>query len=191
MISPLRSLAVAALVTGMIGAMPAVAQEPAAAPPSPVPAETPPAPEAAPPPAASAAPAVPAAPAASGKISAPPEGKGQVVFFRPSRFVGAAVSFSVHEGEKGIGKLGNGSYFVLTSDPGPHEYTIQFEAKDTLHMEVEAGETYYVQQTIGMGVMAARPHLTPSDQASFDKLDLKQSTKKPTDLKPKGEKAAS
>jgi hypothetical protein len=34
----------------------------------------------------------------------------------------------------------------------------------------------------------ARPHLTPSDQATFDKLDpksMKLSTKKPTDLKPK------
>ncbi|MBW8814762.1 MAG: DUF2846 domain-containing protein [Caulobacterales bacterium] len=127
--------------------------------------------------------------AANGVIGAPTDGKGQVVFFRPSRFVGAAVSFSVHEGDKGVGKLGNGSYFVLAADPGAHDYSIQMEAKDTLHMEVEAGETYYVQETIGMGVVAARPHLTPSDKATFDEQHgLKLSTKKATDLKGSADK---
>jgi hypothetical protein len=123
------------------------------------------------------------APTATGKVPAPPAGKGQVVFFRPSRFGGMALSFSVHEGDTGVGKLGNGSYFVLVADPGPHAYSIQSEATDTLNLEVEAGETQYVQQTIGVGILMGRPHLTPSDQAAFDKLSLKVSEKKASDLK--------
>lgn len=128
-----------------------------------------------------------AAPAA--KVAPPPEGKGQVVFFRPSNMLGMALSFSVHEGDKGIGKLGNGSYFVHTADPGQHLFTIQSEVTDKLTLEIEPGETYYVKQTIGVGIVAGRPRLTPAEQGEFERLKLKVSTKKPTDLKPKGDKA--
>jgi hypothetical protein len=139
--------------------------------------------EAAPPAAETAPPAAPAQ--AVGAIAPPPEGKGQVVFFRPSRLGGMALSFSVHEGDEGIGKLGNGSYFVQVTDPGPHTYTIQSEVTDSLTLEVDAGETYFVQQTIGMGIMVGRPHLSPSDTAAFEKGKLKLSTKTATDRKPK------
>jgi len=133
------------------------------------------------------APTPPAPAAAAGPIAPPPAGKGQIVFFRPSRFVGAALSFSVHEGDTGVGKLGNGSYFLVIADPGPHAFSIQGEVTDTLNMEVEAGETQYVTESIGVGLVMARPHLTPSDQATFDGMagKLKLSTKKPSDLKPK------
>jgi len=116
--------------------------------------------------------------AAALQIAPPPEGKGQIVFIRPSKLKGMAVSFSVREGGKAIGKLGNGSYFVLPADPGPHEYNVQSEVKDALHMEVEVGETYYVQQTIDIGVVLARTYLTPSDQGEFAKLKLKPTAAK-------------
>jgi hypothetical protein len=119
---------------------------------------------------------------AGGLIAPPTAGKGEIVFFRPSRLGGAALSFSVHEGKTGVGKLGNGSYFVLVADPGVHEYSIQSEATDNLRLEIDAGETYYVQQTIGMGIMMGRPHLTPSDQGTFAAKHLKLSTKTATDL---------
>lgn len=129
------------------------------------------------------------APVMAAHIEAPPAGKGQVVFFRPSKFAGAAVSFSVHEGDTGVAKLGNGSYAVVVADPGPHAYTSESESKDVLNVEVDAGETQYIQQTLGMGVIMYRPHLTPSDQATFDAMvgKLKLSSKKPTDLKAKPE----
>jgi hypothetical protein len=175
----------AAPVAGAAIAQPAPAATPAE---QPVPAAPAAAPAAAAPEAKPAAPAA-TAPASSGRIAAPPAGKGQVVFFRPSKFVGMALSFSIHEGDTGVGKLGNGSYFIAVADPGPHAYSIQGEATDTLNLEVEAGETQYVQQTIGVGVVMARPHLTPSDQATFDHMSsLKVSDKKPTDLKPSSAK---
>lgn len=127
--------------------------------------------------------------AAAGRVAPPPSGKGQVVFFRPSNMMGMALSFSVHEGDKGIGKLGNGSYFVHVADPGTHLFTIQSEVTDKLTLEIDDGETYYVKQTIGVGIVAGRPRLTPAEKGDFDRLKLKASTKKPTDLKPKGDKA--
>ena len=185
MTATLRPLFVSVVLLGA-----AVAFAPALAQPAP---EAQPAAEA--PPAAETPPAAPVQPATgvesaapAGRIAPPPAGKGQVVFFRPSKFPGAAVSFSIHDGDTGVAKLGNGSYAVVVADPGPHAYTSESEAKDTLNVEIDAGETQYVSQTLGMGVMLYRPHLTPSDQGAFDSLkSLKLSTKKPTDLKPKAE----
>lgn len=114
-----------------------------------------------------------AAPAGHGKIGAPAENKAQIVFFRPSRFTGAAIGFKVREGTTELGKLRSGKYFVASVEPGTHEYTVHSEAKDVLTMEVEAGETYYVQGTITMGFMAGRPNLSPSDQATFDGMAAK------------------
>lgn len=113
------------------------------------------------------------APAASGLVSAPPDGKGHVVFFRPSKFTGAAIGFKVREGATELGKLRSGKYFVAVVEPGTHEYTVHSEAKDVLTLEVEAGETYYVQGTITMGFMAGRPNLSPSDAATFDGMSGK------------------
>jgi hypothetical protein len=109
------------------------------------------------------------APAATtSNVGAPEAGKALIVFFRPSKFTGAAIGFKVREGETELGKLRNGKYFVANVEPGTHQYTVHSEAKDILTLEVEAGETYYVQGTITMGFMAGRPNLSPSDQATFD-----------------------
>jgi len=108
-----------------------------------------------------------------GAIGTPPEGKGQIVFFRPSKMVGAAVGFKVREGTNELGKLRNGKYFVAAVEPGTHQYVVHSEAKDVLTLEVEAGETYYVQGTITMGFMAGRPNLAPSDAATFNGMSSK------------------
>ena len=111
-------------------------------------------------PAASSAPSAAMPAAASGRIAPPPAGKGQVVFFRPSKFVGMALSYSVHEGDTGIGKLGNGSYFVLVGDPGPHTFSIQFGIPPSSRHAAKSeagGDFQYVQPTLGVGIMAARP----------------------------------
>lgn len=140
---------------------PAPAEQSAAPAPT---AETPaPAPEAAD--AAAAAPAAPAVALPAG-ISPPPEGKGQVVFFRPNRFVGAALSFTVRENEQDLGRLPNGRYFVHVAEPGIHEYEIG--NNDTMRMEIEPGETYYAMQNTQMGIVAGRAVLSPSDQAAFE-----------------------
>lgn len=147
-------------LTLLLSALAVQAQDAAA--PEPAAAETP-APEPTP---ASEAPA--AAPATNGLVGAPAEGMGQIVFFREKKFVGAAVKYKVREGETELGKLGSGTYFVASVPPGTHQYTVHSEAKDVLTLEVEAGETYYVLGSITMGVLAGRPNLSPSDEATFN-----------------------
>lgn len=110
----------------------------------------------------------PPAPAADAAAS-----KATIIFFRPSKFLGAAVGFKVREGTTELGRLRNGKYFVIQVDPGTHVYTVHSEAKDVLTLEVEAGQTYYVQGAIGMGILAGRPNISPSDAATFEALKPK------------------
>lgn len=112
-------------------------------------------------------------------ISAPPEGMGQIVFFRESKMMGAAIGFIVREGEEELGKLRNASYFVHPTTPGQHSYVVHSEAKDVMNIEVEAGETYYVSGRIGMGVIAGRPNLSPSSQSAFVEVQKKLKPAKP------------
>ncbi|QKD85798.1 hypothetical protein [Xanthomonas axonopodis] len=42
-----------------------------------------------------------------------------------------------------------------------------------MNIEVDAGETYYVQGSITMGILSGRPNLSPSDQATFDGMASK------------------
>lgn len=114
-------------------------------------------------------------------IGAPVEGKGKVVFFRPSRFQGGAVGFKVREGDTELGKLRNGRYFVVEADPGTHQYTVHSEAKDLTTLEIEAGETYFLEGKINMGFMVGRPNLTPSDVAAFEANVAKLKPAKPLD----------
>jgi hypothetical protein len=128
------------------------------------------------PPASAAAPASSATPAdtktssapqATGGIDAPPSGKGRIVFYRPFA-TGFVIGCGVHENGAKISSLPAGKYFVRDFDPGVHTFLVESEAKDTLRMEVEAGETYYVKCSIAMGIIMGRPNLSPSDKASFD-----------------------
>lgn len=124
------------------------------------------------PPPAAPAPAARPAPAPA-PIAAPTGDMGAVVFFRASKFAGSAVSFKVREGDRELGKLSSGNYFIVQVPTGPHAYTVHSEAKDVLNLEVERGETYYVQGSISMGLLVGRPNLSPSDAATFDGMKAK------------------
>lgn len=146
-------------------ATPAPANPPAAE--SPVPAASTPAVS------APAAAPVGASMAAADGLPSPPAGKGQIVFFRKGGFVGSAISCAVHEGATKLSSLPPGHYFVLAADPGIHSYAVKSESTDTLRMEVEAGETYYAQCSISMGLMVGRPNLSPADRQLFSKMSAK------------------
>jgi hypothetical protein len=100
----------------------------------------------------------------------PDAGKALVIFYRPSRFVGGAVGFIVREGTTELGKLRSGNYFTVQVAPGQHTYVVHSEAKDELTIDADAGETYYIEGEIGVGVFVGHPHIKPSDQSSFDAI---------------------
>lgn len=107
-------------------------------------------------------------------IPAPPEGMGQVVFFRSSSMMGMAMGCQVNEGEgepkdAKVSSLGNGRYFILQTTPGTHGYWTRNEKKDELTLLVEPDETQFVRCKIKMGIMSGRPDIRPSDGAEFAK----------------------
>jgi hypothetical protein len=125
------------------------------------------------PPAASSADAADADAAehASIDVPPPPPGKGQVVFFRRRSILGTAQWFKVRENGKALGKLTNGAYFVQVADPGLHTYTATFEPelKDHLTLQIDPGETYFVEGTTTHALIIGAADLTPSDKAAFEK----------------------
>ena len=134
-----------------------------------------------------------AAPAATATADTAPEAAadeaapatGRIVFFRPRKMLGGAIVFKVREGDTVLGRLSSGSFFTVDVPAGTHSYYAKSEGKDdTLVMEIEAGETYYVSGSISMGVLAGQGNVSPSDQAAFDEANKKKKLKDRT-----GEKA--
>ena len=115
-------------------------------------------------------------------IAAPAPGMGQVVVWRPSKFVGSGIRCTVREDGKMVGRAGNGRYFAIPATPGAHRFTTKTEATDTLNVEVEPDETTYVKCTIGMGVVAGRPNLSPSTAEEFAQAGGKLKLQDPEEM---------
>ena len=111
-------------------------------------------------------------PANSIALPAPPAGKGQIVFFRTGG-MGIALGCSVNEKGQKVSSLGVGRYFIMVTEPGRHEFTVQSEAKDVLALEVEPDETQFARCKIKMGIMVGRPDIAPSTEAEFRAAKVK------------------
>lgn len=110
-------------------------------------------------------------------IPPPPPAQGQVVFFRAKSLLGTGQWFNVREAGKALGKLTNGAYFVEVTSPGVHTYTasLEPEIKDHLKLNVDAGETYFVEGALTGGLVLGAANLSPSTRGRFNKAakDLK------------------
>jgi hypothetical protein len=119
-----------------------------------------------------------------GMIALPPVGKGQVVFFRIGQHTDEMwSSCAVREGEGAAAvklvTLGKHRYFVHQTTPGIHQYSTKTGATDRLSLEIEAGETYFVECRLGSGVVLQHSDLRPANEADFvaDKRKQKPVTK--------------
>lgn len=101
-------------------------------------------------------------------IPLPPEGRGQVVFYRPGAW-GGAISCAVSLDGARLSSLRPEHVFIHQTGPGPKTYSVESEAKDELTLEVEPGETQYVRCRVTMGVVVGRPNLSPSTAEEFAK----------------------
>lgn len=137
------------------------------------------------------APAAPdAAPTPEATVAEQP---GRIIFFRPSRLTGAVYTYHVVTvGEDGdstresprIGSLPNGRYFEYAAAPGIYNFNIRGPMavnldEDRLRLEIEPGETYYIEQTVRMGLVTGGFRLTPSTQAEFERRRLREWTPEP------------
>jgi hypothetical protein len=104
------------------------------------------------------------------EVPPPPAGEGQVIFFRKKSLLGIGQWFNVRENGKALGKLSNGAYFVQITDRGLHTYTatMEPELKDHLTLQVDPGETYFVEGTFTKGLVVGAADISPSDRTTFD-----------------------
>jgi hypothetical protein len=116
------------------------------------------------------------------KPAAPATGK--LVFFRKGGLMGMAISCAVFENGVKVSSLSPGKYFEIDAAEGIHQYSVRSEATDTLRIEVEGGETYYNECSIGMGIMAGRPNLSPVDEARWNEKKGKLKLMKKEEPKP-------
>jgi hypothetical protein len=93
---------------------------------------------------------------------------GRVVFFREKSRLGAAVRFKVRENGKPLGKLSNGTFFVVNLSPGVHHFVVHSDAEDVLTLEVESGDIYYLRGSVQPGLYLGRPNLAPSTSQVFE-----------------------
>ena len=114
-------------------------------------------------------------------IPRPASGKGQIVFFRKKSLMGTGQWFNVRENGQALGKLTNGAYFFETVEPGRHVYTASTEpqSKDSLRLEVDAGETYFVEGALTKGLVIGAANLAPSTRAAFDAASKELATAPP------------
>lgn len=152
---------------------------PAEVPSAPAAAQAPTTPEATPTPVPQAAPA----PAA--------EQPGKIIFFRPGRLTGGVYTYHVVTvGADGnsdansprVCSLPNGRYCVYEAAPGVYNFNIRGPMavnldQDRIRLEIEPGQTYYIEQTVRMGLITGGFRLVPSTQEEFDK-------RKPREWKP-------
>jgi hypothetical protein len=103
----------------------------------------------------------------SEEISAPPPGKAQIIFFRLGRMVGAIADLMVVDENRDaiIGHLYNGRYFIYPVEPGLHKFSTKH---DILNVEVQSGQTLYVEGTIAWGFFGGGlPHLKETSRTQF------------------------
>ena len=113
-------------------------------------------------------PAPASAPAVSPEVAPPPAGKGQVVFFRRSSIMGFPYWTNIRENGVAYGKLSNGVYFIQVLDPGTHEFNTSVLGKDSMKVQVDPGETYYVEGKITMALIGYTVIMAPSDEGTFN-----------------------
>jgi hypothetical protein len=125
-----------------------------------------------------------ATPAPAVQTTAPtPEQPGKIIFFRPGRLTGGIYTYHVVTvGEDGksaaeslrVCSLPNGRYCVYEAAPGVYNFNIRGPMavnldQDRIRLEIEPGQTYYIEQTVRMGLITGGFRLVPSTQQEFDR----------------------
>lgn len=94
----------------------------------------------------------------------PPEDMALVYFVRPSS-LGSAIKMGVTCDGTLIGSTHGKRYIFATVKPGKREFVSTAENKDDLVLVLEAGKTYFIEQQVKMGIIAARNRLERLEEA--------------------------
>ncbi len=100
-------------------------------------------------------------------VPAPPPGKAEVVFFRPSTFEGSAISCAVSENGTKVSSLPPARFFIVVADAGRHTYSVASEASDSIFLNLSPGQIAYAKCHVSLGIFAGRPKLDVAQEEEF------------------------
>lgn len=105
----------------------------------------------------------------------PPAERGVIYVYRDFNLIGGGVAYMVEANGVPVTRLPSHGYFVYFAQPGEVELSAKTEAKTSITLDVEAGGTYFVKGTIGVGVFVGHPHLVvvPNDVGEAEIADCK------------------
>ena len=91
------------------------------------------------------------------------------VYRNTHTYMGSGVMLNVKCDEQKAGTLINGGYVYRVLSPGEHVVTCTTEATAKVPFKAEAGESYYIEAEVEMGLFIGRPKLTmvPKEQGSL------------------------
>jgi hypothetical protein len=87
-----------------------------------------------------------------------------VYIVRPTSF-GGTVKFAMMCDGEYLGSTGGGRFIFTHQGAGPHLFVSKAENTSELHLELAAGETYYLEQQVKLGAFQARANLVLLEEA--------------------------
>lgn len=81
-------------------------------------------------------------------LEMPGTGKSKIVFVRPEQFIPLAsksMHYTIHDGDKPIGILGDSTYFVYECEAGHHVFSCTMRNVSTLEGNLLPNRIYYAQ----------------------------------------------
>ncbi len=88
-----------------------------------------------------------------------PEEKALVYIYRPGKWLGGGVVYTVKSGDEEIVPLKAGGYYPYLAAPGEREFWARTEARASVTEQLRAGETYYLRGGVGVGFFVGHPKL--------------------------------
>ena len=82
---------------------------------------------------------------------------GVVIFYREPQLAGAAVTYQLRHLDTIVGEVKPGSVITYRCAPGMQKFWAHTESRNFTFVEVEAGETYYVECSVAVGVLVGTP----------------------------------
>lgn len=84
-----------------------------------------------------------------------------VYFYRPKNFQGSAIGYKIKlDDETVIGRVRNGEKFEYkTNDFGKHKFWGKTESQDSVIIDIQKGQEYFVRCGIKMGVFIGKPEM--------------------------------
>jgi len=80
-----------------------------------------------------------------------------IIFYREAKFAGSAITYKIMHDSIFVGKMELGARMVYKCKPGLLKFWAHTESKNFIIIEAKAGETYYIECSVGVGALVGTP----------------------------------